>query len=74
MQLSGEIITVNYELVYYVAENVVIIGILAYPKIKQVFNFFSTIGLVALIKNIKQNIGENFVQCWFYETSIKTLR
>ena len=31
-QLSGEIITGNYELVYYVAENVGIIGILAYPK------------------------------------------
>ena len=30
--LSGEIITGNYELVYYVAENVGIIGILAYPK------------------------------------------
>ena len=32
-KLSGEIITGNYELVYYVAENVGIIGILAYPKI-----------------------------------------
>ena len=31
-KLSGEIITGNYELVYYVAENVVIIGILPYPK------------------------------------------
>ena len=31
-KLSGEIITGNYELVYYVAENVGIIGILAYPK------------------------------------------
>ena len=30
---SGEIITGNYELVYYVAENVEIIGILAYPKL-----------------------------------------
>ena len=29
---SGEIMTGNYELVYYVAENVGIIGILAYPK------------------------------------------
>ena len=26
------------------------------------------------IKNIKQNIQENIVQCWFYETSIKILR
>ena len=31
-KLSGEIITRNYQLVYYVAENVRIIGILAYPK------------------------------------------
>ena len=30
--LSGDIMTGNYELVYYVAENVAIIGILAYPK------------------------------------------
>ena len=34
-QLSGEIITGNYELVYYVSENVGIIGILAYPKKKK---------------------------------------
>ena len=33
-KLSGEIITRNYQLVYYVAENVGIIGILAYPKIQ----------------------------------------
>ena len=32
-KLSGKIITGNYQLVYYVAENVGIIGILAYPKI-----------------------------------------
>ena len=31
-KLSGEIITGNYELVYYIVENVGIIGILAYPK------------------------------------------
>ena len=31
-KLSGEIITGNYELVYNVAENVGIIGILTYPK------------------------------------------
>ena len=31
--LSGEIMTGNYQLVYNVAENVGIIGILAYPKI-----------------------------------------
>ena len=37
-KLSGEIITANYELVYYVAENVGIIGILPYPKIP--FNNF----------------------------------
>jgi hypothetical protein len=43
-------------------------------KKKHVLNFFSTIGLIAPIKNIKQNIGENFVQCLFYETSIKILR
>ena len=32
------------------------------------------LGLIASIKNIKQNVGENIVQCWFYETSIKSLR
>ena len=32
-KLSGEIITGNYELEYYVTENVGIIGMLAYPKI-----------------------------------------
>ena len=37
-KLSAEIITENYELVYYNAENVGIIGILAYPKISP--NFF----------------------------------
>ena len=26
------------------------------------------------VKNIKQNIRENIVLCWFYETSIKILR
>jgi hypothetical protein len=31
-QLSAEIMTRNYQIVYYVAENVGIIGILAYPK------------------------------------------
>ena len=31
-KLSAEIMTRNYELVYYVAQNVGIIGILAYPK------------------------------------------
>ena len=40
-KLSGEIMTVNYQLVYYVAENVGIIGILAY----------STIGYVEFVKN-----------------------
>ena len=33
-------------------------------------NFFSAIGMIADIKNIKQNIRENIVQCWFYEISI----
>ena len=37
-RLSGEIITGNYQLVYYVAENVGIIGILAYPKIVKIGN------------------------------------
>ena len=31
-KLSGEIMTRNYQLVHYVAENVGIIGILAYTK------------------------------------------
>ena len=34
-KLSGEIISRNYELVYYIAQNVGIIGILSYPKIHQ---------------------------------------
>ena len=32
------------------------------------------LGLIASIKNIKQNVGENIVQCWFYETSVEILR
>ena len=36
-KLSGEIMTRNYELVYYVAQNVGIIGILAFPKIRLPF-------------------------------------
>ena len=41
-------------------------------KTKIVLNiFFSRLGLIVAIKNIKQNIRENIVQCWFYETSIK---
>ena len=32
--------TRNYELVYYVAQNVGIIGILAYPKSKMIENFY----------------------------------
>ena len=44
-------------------------------KIKQVFNFFSTLGFMASIKNIKQNIRENIVQrALVFETSIKVLR
>ena len=43
-------------------------------KYKQVFNLFSMLCLIASIKNIKQNIRENIVQCWFYETIIKILR
>ena len=31
------------------------------------------LGSIAPIKT-RQNIGENIVQCWFYETSIKFLR
>ena len=34
IKLSREIMTGNYELVYHIAENVGIIGILAYPKIR----------------------------------------
>ena len=34
--LSGEIMTRNYQLVYYGAENVGIIGILGYPKTMKV--------------------------------------
>ena len=32
------------------------------------------LGLIASIKNILQNIRENIVQGWFYETSITILR
>jgi hypothetical protein len=41
---------------------------------KQDMNIFSFIGLIPPIKNIKQNIGENIVHCWFYKTSIKILQ
>ena len=37
-KLSGEIKTRNYELVYYVSENMGIIGILAYPKMSRYRN------------------------------------
>ena len=37
-KLSGEIMSRNYDLVYYVADNVGIIGILAYPKILNILN------------------------------------
>ena len=50
-----------------------ILWIRKYMKIKQVLNFFSAIGLIAPIENIKKSIGENIVQCWFYEISIKIL-
>ena len=30
--------------------------------------------LMASIKNIKHNLQENIVQCWFYETGINILR
>ena len=40
---------------------------------KKALNFFSMLGLTASIKNIKQTIGDNIVQCWFYETNIKIL-
>ena len=43
-------------------------------KRKQVLIFFSAIGLIAPIKYIKQNIGDNIVKCRFYEISIKILR
>ena len=43
-------------------------------KIKQVWNMFHTSCFIASIKNIKQNIRENIVQCWFYDPSIKILR
>ena len=29
-------------------------------------------GLTASIKNIKQNIQENIIQCWFYGTNIES--
>ena len=31
------------------------------------------LGLIASIRNIKQNIQENIVQCWFFQTSLKIL-
>ena len=50
--------TRNYELLYYIAENVGIIGILAYPKstLKSTFNM-----LITKIMNICSNkiIGKN---------------
>ena len=44
-------------------------------SIKQILLIlFSTLGMIASNKNIKQNIRENIVLCWLYETSIKILR
>ena len=37
---------------------------------RQVSNFFSILSLISSIKNIKQNIRENIVHCFFYETGI----
>ena len=37
-------------------------------------NCLAPLGLIESIKNIKQNIRENIVPCWFYETSMKILR
>ena len=41
---------------------------------RQVLNFVSTLCFIASSKNNKQNIWENIVQCWVYETSIKFSR
>ena len=38
------------------------------------FLFFNTLGLIASIKNFKQNIQEYIVQCWLYKLSIRILR
>ena len=43
-------------------------------KKKTSLDFLSVLSLIASIKNIKQNIQESIVQCWFYKTSIKILR
>ena len=45
-----------------------------HKKNTTVLNSFSKLGLITSIENIKQNIRENIVQCWFYETSINILR
>ena len=42
-------------------------------KNKTSFEFLFYYMFPSAIKNIKQNIGENIVQCWLYETSIKIL-
>ena len=43
-------------------------------KKRRNFKFlFYYIYLIAPIKNIKQNKGENILKCWFYETTIKIL-
>ena len=36
--------------------------------------FFSMLGLITSNENIEQNMQENIVQCWFYETSFKIWR
>ena len=49
---------------------------------RKIFNYnlnlikflLSTLGLIASIKNIEQNIRENIVKCWIYEIKIKILR
>ena len=53
-----------------------VLSLLTSPKqsrkiIKQVLNFFPTIGLIAPIKNNKQNVGENIIQVGFTKPALK---
>ena len=55
-KLSAEIMTRNYQLVYYRSENVGIIGILTYPKMTQQLIFNDIISI--LCTKCKSGLGQ----------------
>ena len=51
---------------FYVLDSPPLTPPFPHEKIKQVSFFFSTLGFIAPIKYMEQNVRENIVQCWFY--------